>query len=253
MSVQDMHKTSSASDHPSARHRADRTPELMPHMRPLRHAHLDRRRRRTYLRSSVILLASAVLLAVVVGSWRLDDRNGGKVVTTPRDAAPGTALGVAVDVDGNVRGSIDLVRSSASGTPALHVPARDDFDPEVRIGALSADAAQLPSGGPLRANATRQVPRAAEARRLTVEYAATGTYVASRPSSPGRGLVLLTPVHLAGDGVPGRLEVSDPRILNLACGTGVELRACGSRVGQTWVVEELQPGHDVVAQVDLGS
>jgi hypothetical protein len=255
VSVQGMHKTDVATGQDTARHRADRSPELVPHVRPSRYAHLDRRRRRAVLRSAVVLVAVVVLTSVVVGSWRLFDDAGagrGDVVTGPDPTATAaTRSGVAIQPDGDVQVSIDVVRSSTTGTPTLRVPERAQFDPEVRIGSLLADAVQLPLGGTLRTHAALQVPAAAGASRLTLDLTATGTYAASAPSAPGRGLVLLTPLHLAGAGESGRLEVTDPRILNLACQSGEILRACGSRDGATWVVEDLGAEDDVLAQVDL--
>ena len=96
-----------------------------------------------------------------------------------------------------------------------------------------------------------EVPLAAGVTRARLEYTATGTYVASTPSSPGRGLVLLTPLQLTDAGVDLRLAVTDDRVLNVACRTAVLTRVCGTRSGSTWTVTDLAAGEDVIAQVDL--
>jgi hypothetical protein len=89
--------------------------------------------------------------------------------------------------------------------------------------------------------------------RTRLDYSATGTYVASAPSVPGRGLVLLTPLEVPALDVPWRLEVTDARILNLACRSAGLTRACGSNSGDTWTVDDLSAQEDVVAQIDLVS
>ena len=252
MSVQGMQSRVAAEGHATARHRADRAPELVPSVRPVRHAHLDRRRRLGLFRSAGVLLAAFLLLATAVG-WRLFDNhgaaggNGG--VTAPPTA--GTRVGVAIDSQGNVHATVDVVRSSTSGMPTLSVPNRPGtgFLPEVRIGSLLADSVPVTVEETLRNGAVLEVPEGAAATSLRVEYTATGTYVASRPSTPGRGLVLLTPVQFGG---PGRLEVTDSRIRNIECVSDLGPRVCGSRDDDTWVVEGLAPGEDVVAQADLG-
>jgi hypothetical protein len=251
MSVQGTHSNVASAGHATARHRAHRAPGLVPPVRPVRHAHLDRRRRLALMRWAAVLLAVCLLPAAAVG-WRLvDDRGpGGNAVVTSPEPSAGTRVGVAIDAHGNVQVSVDVVRSSTSGTPTLSVPNRPGtgFLPQVRIGSLLADSVPVPVEETLGSGAVLGVPEGAAATHLRVDYTATGTYVASRPAPPGRGLVLLTPVRLDG---PGRLVVTDPRIRNLECVSDAGPRVCGHQDGDTWSVEGLAEGEDVVAQVDL--
>jgi hypothetical protein len=254
MSVQGMHGRVAAGGTPSARHRADRSPELLPHVRPARHAHLDRRRR---LVVRWVVVALALLLAAAVGSWRLLGEDGGRaddVVSEPR-ATAGTSATTSLDQDGDVHVSLDVVRSDPTGTPVLLVPDRRDtgFQPRVTVDRLLADTVPVDVAGTLAPGGVVELPAsAARATRLVLDYTATGTYVASRPSAPGRGLVLLTPVRVSGDDLRGRVEVTDARILNVSCVRNGAVRVCGDQTGDTWVVEDLVSGEDVVAQVDLG-
>jgi hypothetical protein len=255
MSVQGMHGRVAASGTESARHRADRSPGLLPHVRPARRAHLDPRRH-LGLRWAMAL-ALALLLVTAVGWWRLlgdEGESATRVISQPHPTAR-ISTTASLDQDGDVHVSLDVVRSNTLAMPVLLLPDRPGtgFEPQVTMGRLLADSVAIAIAGTLAPGDAVEVPaRAARATRLVLDYTATGTYVASRPSPPGRGLVLLTPVRLAGDDLPGRVEVTDARILNLGCVRNGALRVCGDQTGDTWVVEDLVSGEDVVGQVDLG-
>jgi len=123
--------------------------------------------------------------------------------------------------------------------------------PRVAISLIEADGVLVPPQVTLTAGQRAEIQLAVGVTRTRLEYAGTGTYVATTPSVPGRGLVLLTPLQLADPGVDVRLDVTDDRILNLACRTADLTRACGTRSGSSWTVPDLAAGEDVVAQVDL--
>lgn len=253
MTVQGMHGRVASTRPATARHRADRAPELVPHGRPGRRAHLEPRRHRTIVRAAIVLLAAALLSLAVVSRHFADDgtdRNDAVILPEP---AAGTSVTVAVDGAGNVRVSVDVIRPAAPGHLLLTVPVRPGtgFRPQVTIGSLLGDSVPVPVEETLGAGAAVGLPTGVT--RVAVDYTASGTYVASTPSEPGRGLVLLTPLRISGADPPGRLEVSDPRILNVGCMRDGEPRVCGTRDGDTWRVDGLRPGEDVVAQIDLGS
>ena len=87
--------------------------------------------------------------------------------------------------------------------------------------------------------------------QIRLEYDATGTFVASKPSKSGRGLVLLTPLTVAEGDTLSRLEVVDARVLNLGCLGAEEFRACGTHSGSSWIARPTAEAEQVVAQVDL--
>ena len=193
MSVQGMHGRAAASGTTAARHRADRSPELRPRARPSRHAHLNRRRQAVVLvRWMIGVLALAVLLGVALGSWRMlrdDGAEASRVVSDPRPPARTTTV-ASIDADGDVQVSLDVVRPATSATPVLVVPDRPGtgFAPRVTVGRLLADTVPVDVAGTLVPGGALEVPApGARATRLVLEYTATGTYVASKPSSPGRG------------------------------------------------------------------
>lgn len=240
MSVVGWRSRQATDEHVVARHRAVGAPTLTPPASPFHHAHLDRRRRLAHIGFWLLAVLAAVAAGAVLGSGHGAGDGTGPApgVSTPAHVQ-GAWLEASIGASGGVRLSIEVVLPAEATRPPLAVPARpsSEFHPQVHAGGLVVEAVRLPGD--------------VAGTRITVEYAATGTYVASHPAPPGRGLVLLTPVRL-GDPAPlARLQVTDARILNLACEASGEPRPCGSRTGATWVVAGLDGSTDVVAQVDL--
>ena len=203
----------------------------------------------------------ALAVAVFVGSRLLMDSGGanqpGPATTTT--TAPGSTAGgraqVFLDARANLRATIDIGWSSRPDTLRLAVPAETDygFRPQVAISLIGADGAPVPPEVMLGPGERLDVPLAVGVTHTRLAYTSTGTHVASTPSAPGRGLVLLTPLQVADGDVRLRLEVTDARILNLACRTAERTEACGTQDGDTWTVEVLAAGEYVIAQVDLAS
>jgi hypothetical protein len=206
----------------------------------------------------VIVLA----VAVAAGSRLLMDSGGanqpGATITTAT-TAPGSTTGgqvqVSLDLSANLTETIDIGWSSPPDTLTLTVPAETayGFHPLVAISLLEAGDAEEPPQVTLGPGQRADVPLAAGVTHTRLTLTSTGTHVASTPSAPGRGLVLLTPLQVTGGDVRLRLEVTDHRILNLACRTAEQTEACGNRDGDTWTVEVLAAGEYVIAQVDLAS
>ena len=241
----------------SARHRADLAPALAPFV-PDHPAHVDRRRQLTRGLPAVI----ALVVAVAAGSRLLTDSGGANqpgATTTTATTAPGSTTGgraqVSLDASANLTATIDISWSSPADTLRLTVPAETayGFHPRVAISLLEAGGAEEPPEVTLGPGQRADVPLAAGVTHTRLAFTSTGTYVASAPSAPGRGLVLLTPLQLTDGDVRLRLEVTDDRILNLACRTAEQTEACGTRDGDTWTVEVLAAGEYVIAQVDLAS
>ena len=198
-----------------------------------------------------ILLALAALAAVGTGWLLVRGEPGGAEQSEP--PTPGARIGVTIDESGNVYVGVDATALRPVPALTLSIPRRPEsrFSPEGRIGSLVADGNTVPVPGPLRTGDSVIVPLGGSATLVQLGYTVGGTYEPSRPSTPGRGLVLLTPLQIGDFGVPYTLEVTDERILNLACTSTGQTRVCGTRSGSTWTVDALAGGEDVVAQVDL--
>ena len=202
-------------------------------------------------RVTAILLALAVLAAVGTGWLLIRGEPGGAEQSEP--PPPGARIGVTIDDSGNVYVGVDATALRPVPALTLSVPRRPDsrFSPEGRIGSLVADGSTVPVPGPLQTGDSVIVPLGGSTTRVQLGYTVGGTYEPSRPSTPGRGLVLLTPLQIGDFGVPYTLEVTDERILNLACTSAGQTGVGGTRSGSTWTVDALAGGEDVVAQVDL--
>lgn len=215
-------------------------------------------RRRELLRHGLPALVAVALAVTTWSIWLLDDPgvpgSGGRgsVPTTPA-AVPGGRIEVSLDTVGNVRVTADVTWARPPETLSMSVPTEPAYSlrPRVAISLIEEDGFAVPRQLTLTPGQQAEIPLAIGVTRTMLEYTGTGTYVASTPSAPGRGLVLLTPLQLADAGVDLRLDVTDDRILNLACRTAVRTRACGTRSGSTWTVVDLGADEDVVAQVDL--
>jgi hypothetical protein len=211
------------------------------------------------LPAAILLLRLGGLLglavAVAAGSRLLMDRGGANQpgpTTAPGSSNIGLAQ-VSLDANANLRATMDINWSSRPDTLRLTVPAETayGFHPRVAVRLLGADRAAEPAEVTLRPGQLADLPLAAGVTQTRLAFTSTGTYVASAPSVPGRGLVLLTPFQVTDGDARLRLEVTDDRILNLACRTAEQTAACGTRDGDTWTVEVLAAGEYVIAQVDL--
>jgi len=231
----------------------------MPVERVAKHRSASYNDRRRKLLSQWLPALIAVALAVTTWSLLLMDDEGvprgGQSSTTspPAAAAPGGRIHVALDAIGNIRVTVDVTWARHPESLSMSVPLESAYglDPHVAIGLIEAGGVLVPPKVTLTAGQMAEIPLGAGVTRTRLEYAGTGTYVATTPSAPGRGLVLLTPLRVSDPGVDLRLDVSDDRILNLACRSASRTRACGTRTGSTWTVPDLEAGEDVVAQVDL--
>jgi len=162
---------------------------------------------------------------------------------------------VAIGEDGDVHVVVDLHFSAPVDQLTLRVPveawAGGEFEPVVDGIALDVGGEQVSVEEPLTAGQRSSVALPSDAVEVRLEYDATGTFVASTPSSPGRGLVLLTPLTVQERETLSQVEVLDDRVLNLGCvGTG-ELSACATRDGDTWIATPVADADQVIAQVDL--
>jgi len=214
--------------------------------------------RRTLLRRPRfwVGLVAIVVGVVLVASFLYD--------ATPSDdpGAPTSPTGssvtmstVAIGEDGDVHVVVNLHFSAPVDQLTLQVPedawAGGEFEPVVDGIALDIGGEQVSLEGSLTAGQRSSVALPSDAVEVRMEYDATGTFVASTPSSPGRGLVLLTPLTVEERETLSQVEVLDDRVLNLGCvGTG-ELSACATRDGDTWVATPVADAEQVIAQVDL--
>lgn len=233
-----------------ARHRAQRSPVLRPSA-PSRHAHL-RRQRGAYL-SVAVLLALITLIA----GWRLvgmpsnTDPQGRGALT----GSPSSRTTVSIGEEGEVHVVMNLVFEAPRREVTLLVSrptgAGLEFHPSVEVLSLDADGRPQILDGTLHVGDAVSVPLDPAVDQVRLEYAATGTYLASELSTPGRGLVLLTPLTVLESDIPSLLEVTDARVLNLGCADSGQMRACGSRSGDGWIADRLASEEVVVAQLDL--
>lgn len=243
----------SAAGYGHARHRAARPPVHRPSVVPSRPAHL---RRPPRVWAGLVALVALVVLVSGAVAWRLYDASStDPAPPTPPSGSSVTTSTVDIGADGEVHVVVDLHLAAPVDQLTLEVPeepwAGGAFEPVVT--GITLDVAGLLTDveGPLAVGQSRPVALSSEAAVVRVEYDATGTFSASAPSSPGRGLVLLTPLTVAERGTLSQVEVLDDRVLNLGCvGTG-ELSACGTRDGDTWIASPVAEADQVVAQVDL--
>jgi len=209
--------------------------------------------------SAPLLLSAAVLLAliVLVAGWRLvgtpsnTDPEGRGALT----GSPSSRTTVSVGDDGQVHVVMNLVFGAPRREITLRVArltgAGFEFHPSVEVLSLDADGRPQALDEVLEVGETVSVPLDPAVDQVRLEYAATGTYLASELSTPGRGLVLLTPLAILESDIPSLLEVTDARVLNLGCADSAEMRACGSRSGDRWTAARLASEETVVAQLDL--
>jgi len=131
------------------------------------------------------------------------------------------------------------------------VPGGFDQTVQVLVLRVEVDGRAVELAETLGVGDTVSLPPEIAVDQVRLEYAATGTFAASAPSKPGRGLVLLTPLAIVESDVTLRLRVADVRVLNLACARSGQMRPCGSRSRDGWVIAPIAEQEDVVAQVDL--
>ncbi len=206
------------------------------------HAHLGRPRRRAPWLTAAVVVVVAVVAWLVIGGE--DD------VSAPRSLPPAQErVHVSIEDDGDVRVDLELTWAAERDDVEVAVPehADDGFHPSV----LLSESASGDDGGALDPGDTRTVSLAEPVTSARLDYSATGTFVATAPSTSGRGLVLLTPLVVEEPDAPLHLSVKDSRVENLACTSPGSSRACGANNGDTWTVPHLRPGEDVVAQVTM--
>jgi hypothetical protein len=218
---------------------------------PTRHAHL--RRQWGAGLSVAVLLA---LIALVAG-WRLvempsnTDPEGQGALT----GSPSSRTTVSIGDEGEVHVVMNLVFEAPRREVTLRVSQRAgasfEFHPSVEVLRLDADGRPQMLDETLDVRETVSVPLDPAVDTVRLEYAATGTYLASEPSTPGRGLVLLTPLTVLASDIPSLLVVTDERVLNLGCADSAQMRACGSRSGDSWTADRFASEEVVVAQLDL--
>ena len=218
---------------------------------PSRHAHL-RRQRGAYLSVAVLL----ALIALFAG-WRLvgvpsntDPERRGSLT-----GSPSSRTAVSIGDEGGVHVVMNLVFEVPRRQVTLRVSrpagAGFEFHPSVEVLGLEADGRPQKLDETLDVGEAVSVPLDPAVNQVRLEYAATGTYLASELSTPGRGLVLLTPLAVLESDLPSLLEVTDARVLNLGCVDSAQMRACGSRSGDSWTADRLASEEVVVAQLDL--
>jgi len=231
-----------------AKHRAAGAPVLGPSVTV----------RRTLLRRPRfwVGLVGIVIGIVLVASFLYD--------ASPSDdpEAPSSPTGssvsmstVAIGEDGDVHVVMKLHFAAPVDHLTLQVPeetwAGGEFEPVVDGIALDIDGEQVSLEDSLTAGQRSSVALPSDAVEVRMEYDATGTFVASTPSSPGRGLVLLTPLTVEERETLSQVEVLDDRVLNLGCVGAGELSACATRDGDTWVATPVADAEQVIAQIDL--
>lgn len=196
-------------------------------------------------------------LLTLVAGWRLvgmpssTDPEGRGALT----GSPSSRTTVSIGDEGELHVVMNLVFEAAQDEVTLRVVpptgAGFDFDPSVELLGLDADGRPQAMDGTLNAGDAVSVSLDPAAGQVRLEYAASGTYVASELSPPGRGLVLLTPLTVLESDIPSLLEVTDARVLNLGCTDSAQTRACGRRSGDSWTADRSTSEDVVVAQLDL--
>jgi hypothetical protein len=205
-------------------------------------------------------LSVAVLLALIAlfAGWRLvegpsnTDPEGQGALTT---GSPSSRTTVSIGDEGEVHVIMNLAFEAPRREVTLRVSrptgAGFEFHPSVEVLGLDADGRPQTLEETLNVGDAVSVPLDPAVDQVRLEYAATGTYLASELSTPGRGLVLLTPLTVLESTIPSLLEVTDARILNLGCADSAQTRACGSRSGDSWTVDRLASEEVVLAQLDV--
>jgi hypothetical protein len=230
-----------------ARHRAARTPVHRP----------SALSRRAHVRRHSRVWAGLVVFVVGVVAWRLFDASSSgdpKTPTSPTGSSVSTST-VNIGDGGDVHVVVNLHFAAPVDHLTLQVSketwAGGKFEPVVNGIGLDIAGRQVNVEDPLAAGQQTSVALPSDAVEVRLEYDATGTFAASTPSSPGRGLVLLTPLTVQEEDTLSQVEVLDARVLNLGCvGTG-ELSACATRDGDTWLATPVADADQVIAQVDL--
>ncbi|WP_322936776.1 hypothetical protein [Nocardioides bizhenqiangii] len=162
---------------------------------------------------------------------------------------------VDIGADGGVHVVTDLHFAAPVDRLTLRVPegswSGGEFDPVVDGIELDIAGDQMAHEETLTTGDRTSVALPSGTVEVLLEYDATGTFVASTPSTAGRGLVLLNPLEVKARDSLSQVEVLDDRVLNLGCvGTG-ELSACATRDGRTWIATPVADADQVIAQVDL--
>ena len=200
-----------------------------------------------------------VVLLIVVACWRFlkADLDAGQEEPRTPAASPGALASVRIGKAGDVHVVMTVHFAVPQREVTLQVPRRTGipggFDQTVQVLVLrvEVDGRAVDLAETLGVGETLSLPPEVAVDQVLLEYAATGTFAASAPSKPGRGLVLLTPLAVVESDVTLRLKVADVRVLNLGCAHAGQMRPCGSRSHDRWVVAPIAEHEDVVAQVDL--
>ena len=242
-----------------ARHRAPVPAVKAPAVQST-HAHLATPRRTRWVAACAVVL---LLLAAVFGWRALAGGTPSTVSRGPVDAASARTtdvrIAVRVGADGvlTVVERVDLPADRAGLT--LTLPERSGVTgrlrPRVENLRLRVDGRLLPAAETLTPGRSATFRLPGDASQVLVEYTARNAVLHSRPSAPGRGLALATPLRVEDvSGLSSSVHLIAGKVLSVGCvGTNGELITCGSMTTQGWRVERgrNQPVPDVVAQVDL--
>lgn len=202
----------------------------------------------------------AVALGVPAGCWLFLYRDAGSVSSSDGSVAAAQQTTVrivrkgALDVEDRItfpapRKSLVLAIPHRTGVTRHFTPVASRLVVSV-AGQHGSSLDALTPGPPV------TVHLSAPATKVALHYTVTGAVTRSRPSAPGRALVLVTPMAVGGTrGLPSRLVIVSPGVLNVGCVHGSdELSTCARRNHDGWIVRGQSSGStsDVVAQVDLG-
>ena len=249
---------------------------------------VDRRQeaRRGVRRGALVTVVLVALAgAGVVGTQLLGDRSSGDRDAGPTTASsspgaatsgpdvgpPGTGVpgltapGIHVEATPAASGDVDVVENVVftGGATALELtlPAVTGVSEAARPDAVritdlrvTGDGVAVDTGSASLARGGRlllpKAPRAVELR-----YRLVGVVMVSRPSTPGRALVLLPPITTGDDlrRLPVVVEVRGALVRNLVCpGLAAGDQLCGRQEGERWKTVPLGSGSTaVLAQLDL--
>jgi hypothetical protein len=239
----------SDAEYERSKHRAAGAPLYVPASQ-VRRAHVRRHYR------FWAALVGIVIGLILVASFLYD----APPVDEPNAATSSTGSSVSnstvtIGDDGDVHVVMDLRFAAGVDHLTLQVPegawSGGEFEPVVDGIVLDVAGDHMSEGKTLTTGERTSVELPSGTVKVHLEYDATGTFVASTPSTAGRGLVLLTPLRVRARDTLSQVEVRDDRVLNLGCvGTG-QLSACATRNRGTWIVTPVPAAEQVFAQVDL--
>jgi hypothetical protein len=205
-----------------------------------------------------VFIVIAVIAGWIVG-WRLVDQSANTDVEESASPSSSSSPSAGTTVSIGDAGEVHVVTNLAFEVPRREVTllvsrgggAGVVFDPSVEVLSLDAAGRSVVLEKTLGVGDKFSLSLLHAVDQIRLEYTATGTYVASEQSAPGRGLVLLTPLAVPESDIPSPLEVTDARVLNLGCADSAQMRACGSRSGDRWTAARIASEETVVGQLDL--